>query len=114
MHGGLTILLVLVVTAAIFQDLRSSAAWAFYLAGGMGLADAPILSNLAQGTLLVVQAGTTRVAVVKNALKRLQAARAHVVGGLLTRFQSQLAGGYGYGGYDYYSYGTGTPQLTRK
>src|SRR4249919_2415566 len=35
MHGGLTILLVLVVTAAIFHDLRSSSAWAFYLAGGM-------------------------------------------------------------------------------
>src|SRR4249919_1348515 len=35
MHGGLTILLVLVVTAAIFKDLRSSSAWAFYLAGGM-------------------------------------------------------------------------------
>src|SRR4249919_2301888 len=35
MHGGLTILLVLVVTAAIFQDLRSSSAWSFYLAGGM-------------------------------------------------------------------------------
>jgi len=80
----------------------------------MGLADAPILANLAQGTLLVVQAGTTRVAVVKNALKRLNAARAHVVGGLLTRFQAQQAGGYGYGGYDYYSYGGGNKQLTRK
>jgi succinoglycan biosynthesis transport protein ExoP len=72
----------------------------------MGLADAPILSNLAQGTLLVIQAGSTRVAVVKNALKRLNAARGHVVGGLLTRFEAQQAGGYGYGGYDYYSYGT--------
>jgi capsular exopolysaccharide synthesis family protein len=80
----------------------------------MGLADAPILSNLAQGTLLVVRAGATRVAVVKNALKRLQSARAHVVGGLLTQFQAQQAGGYGYGGYDYYSYGGGTKQLTRK
>jgi succinoglycan biosynthesis transport protein ExoP len=80
----------------------------------MGLADAPILANLAQATLLVVQAGSTRVAVVKNALKRLTAARAHVVGGLLTRFQAQQAGGYGYGGYDYYSYGGAAQQLTRK
>jgi UDP-GlcNAc:undecaprenyl-phosphate GlcNAc-1-phosphate transferase len=43
MHGGLTILLVLVTTAAIFHDLSSSSAWAFYLAGGLlllvGLAD---------------------------------------------------------------------------
>jgi UDP-GlcNAc:undecaprenyl-phosphate GlcNAc-1-phosphate transferase len=35
MHGGLTILLVLVITAAIFHDLSSSQAWAFYLAGGL-------------------------------------------------------------------------------
>jgi capsular exopolysaccharide synthesis family protein len=80
----------------------------------MGLADAPILANLAQATLLVVQAGSTRVAVVRNALKRLNAARGHVVGGLLTRFQAQQAGAYGYGGYDYYSYGDGAKQLTQK
>jgi capsular exopolysaccharide synthesis family protein len=79
----------------------------------MGLADAPILANLAQGTLLVVQAGSTRVAIIKNALKRLNAARGHVVGGLLTQFQAQEAGGYGYGGYDYY-YGGDTKQLARK
>ena len=83
----------------------------------MGLADAPILSNLAQGTLLVVQAGETRIAVVRNAIKRLHAARAHIVGGLLTHFQPEHAGqgyGYGYGGYDYYSYGTSRPRLTSK
>jgi UDP-GlcNAc:undecaprenyl-phosphate GlcNAc-1-phosphate transferase len=34
-HGGLSILLVLVTTAAIFHDINSSAAWAFYLAGGL-------------------------------------------------------------------------------
>lgn len=80
----------------------------------MGLADAPILANIAQGTLLVVHAGQTKVAVVRNALKRLHAARARVVGGLLTHFQSQHAGqGYGYGGYNYYAYG-GTPKITRQ
>ena len=80
----------------------------------MGLADAPILSNMAQGTLLVVQAGQTRVAVARNAVKRLHAARARLVGGLLTHFQSQHAGeGYGYGGYNYYAYG-GNPKLTRQ
>jgi capsular exopolysaccharide synthesis family protein len=80
----------------------------------MGLADAPILANLAHGTLLVVQAGKTRVAVVKNSIKRLQAARAHIVGGLLTHFQTEHAGqGYGYGDYNYYSYGGTRKQLTR-
>lgn len=43
MHGGLTILLVLVTTAAIFRDISSSSTWAFYLAGGLlmliGVAD---------------------------------------------------------------------------
>jgi UDP-GlcNAc:undecaprenyl-phosphate GlcNAc-1-phosphate transferase len=35
MHGGLSILLVLVTTAAIFRDITSSSTWAFYLAGGL-------------------------------------------------------------------------------
>jgi len=75
----------------------------------MGLADAPILANLAHGTLLVVEAGETRIGVARNALKRLFAARAHVIGALLTKFSAKHAGygyGYGYGGYNYYSYGT--------
>ena len=78
----------------------------------MGLADAPILSNMAQGTLIVVQAGNTRIGLAKNAIKRLHAARARLVGGLLTHFHAQHTGdGYSYGNY-YYSYGS--PQLTRQ
>ncbi len=73
----------------------------------MGLADAPILANMATGTLLVVEAGQTRIAVARNALKRLVSARAHVVGALLTKFSSKHAGSsYGYGAYNYYSYGS--------
>ena len=78
----------------------------------MGLADAPILSNMAQGTLIVVQAGNTRIGLAKNAIKRLHAARGRLVGGLLTHFHAQHTGdGYSYGNY-YYSYGS--PQLTRQ
>ena len=82
----------------------------------LGLADAPVLSNLAQGTLLIVRAEETRIAVIKNAIKRLQVARAHVVGGLLTHFQPEHGGqGYAYGasGY-YYAAASGRPQLTKK
>jgi capsular exopolysaccharide synthesis family protein len=79
----------------------------------MGLADAPILANLAHGTLVVIHAGETRVAVIKNAVKRLHAARGHIVGAVLTYFQPQHAG-HEYGGYNYYSYGGGRPQLTNK
>jgi len=56
--------------------------------------------------LLVVKAGSTRIAVAKNAIRRLHAARAHIVGGLLTHHVPEHAGkGYDYGGYSYYSYG---------
>ena len=80
----------------------------------MGLADAPILANLAKGTLLVVQAGGTRIAVAKNAIKRLQVARAHIVGGLLTHYSPEQAGqSYQYGGY-YYSYGDQQPKLLER
>jgi polysaccharide biosynthesis transport protein len=73
----------------------------------MGLADAPILANMASGTLLVVEAGETRIAVARNALKRLFATRSRVVGALLTKFEANHVGyGYGYGDYNYYSYGT--------
>ena len=81
----------------------------------MGLADALILSNLAQGTLVVVHAEKTRIAVIKHALKRLRDARAHIVGGLLTHFQPQHAGqAYGVGGYAYYSQDVGLRRLSQE
>ena len=75
----------------------------------LGLADAPILANRASATLIVVEAGETRVAVAKNAIKRLNAARAHLVGAIMTKYSAKHHAGYGYGygtgDYDYYSYG---------
>ncbi len=79
----------------------------------MGLADAPLLSSAIQATLLVVAANETRRSTVKIALKRLQFARANIVGALLNKFDAKQTGygyGYGYGDYEYHSYG-GTPQL---
>ena len=81
----------------------------------MGLADSPILSNLSSGTLLVIEAGTSRVATAKAALKRLLGARAHVVGALLTKYDARVAG-YGYGsdyGYQYYAYGGEQKSLSK-
>ncbi|MGH8109410.1 MAG: GumC family protein [Arenimonas sp.] len=73
----------------------------------LGLADAPILANRASATLIVVEAGETRIAVAKNAIKRLYAARAHLVGAIMTKYSAKQHSGYGYGAgdYDYYSYG---------
>ena len=71
----------------------------------LGLADAPILGNLAKGTLLVVEAGRTRVGAVNTTIKRLLGARARLLGAVLTKFDAKSAGyGYGYGGYGYSSY----------
>lgn len=83
----------------------------------LGLADAPILSNAADGTLLVVHAGKTKIKPALLALKRLLAARARVVGALLSKYDARAAGygyGYGYHHYDsYYAYG-GKPRLGKE
>ncbi len=83
----------------------------------LGLADAPILANRASATLMVIEAGETRVAVAKNAIKRLAAARAHLIGAVMTKYNAKLHAGYGYGAgdYDYYSYGdTPKGRLTKQ
>ena len=72
----------------------------------MGLADSPILSSMAQGTLFVIAANETRKSIISVARKRLQFARANLVGILLSKFDSaQMAYGYGYGDYDYNTHG---------
>ncbi len=77
----------------------------------MGLADAPILSSLTHGTLLVIEAGASRINVCKLAIKRIQAVRGHLVGAVLTKHDTRH-GSYGYGGgHHYYSYGTETPRI---
>ncbi|MEO5595571.1 MAG: polysaccharide biosynthesis tyrosine autokinase, partial [Lysobacteraceae bacterium] len=81
----------------------------------IGLADAPIIAHVAMGTLLVIDAGETRKPIAKGAVKRLQVARARLVGALLTKVDANTgAYGYGYGDYNYYAYGGDTPKLTRK
>ena len=70
----------------------------------MGLADAPLIANRVEGVIYVVESHGIRSRQVKTALARLDAARAHVFGAVLTKFNQHKAH-YGYG-YDYgYSYG---------
>ncbi len=81
----------------------------------LGLADAPILANAMDGTLLVVNSAKTKINAAQAALKRLLRARARVVGALLSKYDARAAGyGYGYGyQYDsYYAYGN-SPKLTK-
>lgn len=79
----------------------------------MGIADAPILANAADATLLVVLSGKTRIATAQAGLKRLRSARAYVLGSVLTQFDAKAAGyGYSYAYEGYYDYGN-APRLNR-
>ncbi|QOY62018.1 polysaccharide biosynthesis tyrosine autokinase [Lysobacter sp. H21R4] len=69
----------------------------------LGLADAPLLANRVEATLLVVSAEKTRSDALQVASDRLVSVRAHLLGTLLTGFDHKRKGeGYGY---SYYSYG---------
>jgi succinoglycan biosynthesis transport protein ExoP len=57
----------------------------------MGLADSPLLSSIAAGTLLVMATRDTRRGVVKAALKRLHFARARMVGVVMNKFDFRTA-----------------------
>ena len=81
----------------------------------LGLADSPILANAVEGTLLVITSGKTRITTAQQALKRLLAARARIVGALLTKYDAKTAGygqGYQYNYDGYYAHG-GKPRLTK-
>jgi capsular exopolysaccharide synthesis family protein len=70
-----------------------------------GLADGPLLSSMAAGTLFVIDGGSTRRNAAKGALKRLHFARGQVVGAVINKL---TVGGFGYGyGYGYHGYGYG-------
>lgn len=84
-------------------------------------ADAPSLSSVCDGTLLVVQSAGVRRHAVLRAVERLQGARANMAGVILTKFDAKKAGygqgyGYGYRGYsesEYKRLGT-TPSTGRR
>lgn len=83
----------------------------------LGLADAVVLSQLAEGTVLVAKAGVTKKIHLEGAIKRLLGTRVKLVGSVLTMV-SERRGGYGYGygyGYSYnYHYGYGAPTHSDK
>ena len=70
----------------------------------MGLADAPLIATRVEGVVYTVESHGIRSSLVKTALQRLLAANAHILGGVLTKFEARKAH-YGYG-YEYgYGYG---------
>ncbi len=72
----------------------------------LGLADAPLLSPMADGVMMVIEADRGRRGTLKNALRRLRAMRPIILGAVLTKFDStKNANSYSdYYGNDYYEY----------
>lgn len=75
----------------------------------MGLADAPLIASQVEGVVYAVESHGIRSTLVKTALARLASANAHIVGGVLTKFEARKAH-YGYG-YEY-GYGYGRDRAT--
>jgi capsular exopolysaccharide synthesis family protein len=79
----------------------------------LGLSDSPILANIADGTILVVEAASTRRGFAQNAVKRLRGARAHLIGAIVTKLK---ASGKSYEYYQhsyYYAYGEDSPSTKK-
>lgn len=71
----------------------------------LGIADAPLLSSAVEGVVLTIEANRHKIKGIQNALRRLYAANAHVLGAIVTKLDERNAA-YGYG-YDYgYGYGS--------
>jgi capsular exopolysaccharide synthesis family protein len=70
----------------------------------MDLSDAPLIGAVVEGSILVVEAGKTTQRQVKEAMRRMNMAGAHVLGAVLNQAKTGTSGaGYGYG----YGYGYG-------
>ncbi|MER9133410.1 polysaccharide biosynthesis tyrosine autokinase [Mesorhizobium sp. M0768] len=83
----------------------------------VGLSDAPILSRLAEGTLMVISTNQVTRKSAKAALKRLRAAGANVVGAAMSKFavnKFDYNYAYKYMNYQYYNYGTSTAKIEGK
>ena len=71
----------------------------------LGLADGPLLGAVAGNILFIIEAGKTRTSAAVDALNRLEASGAHILGAVLTK-ATETGSGYGYGHYGYgYGYG---------
>jgi capsular exopolysaccharide synthesis family protein len=57
----------------------------------LGLADAPRLSSLVDGTMLIIEANRSQVGAIDNAVRRLKAARANLIGAVLVKFDARKA-----------------------
>lgn len=75
----------------------------------LGLADAPMLAAIADGTIFVVEAERGRSGALKTALRRLRSMEPVLLGAVLAKFDPTRSGNRysAYYGYDYYQYSGG-------
>jgi len=73
----------------------------------LGLADSPVLSALADGVVVVIEAERGRRGMVKASLRRLQGMHPVILGAVLTKFDSRrgAGGSSAYYSYEYFRYG---------
>lgn len=76
----------------------------------MGLADAPLMGSVAEGTVMVVEASSAHRSAIEASVARLRAANARLMGVVLNKFESRR-NGYGYGYAYAYNYG---PQAAKE
>ena len=75
----------------------------------LGLADAPSIAAVVDGTLMVIEANRSRRAAITVAMRRLNAAHANIIGSVFVKFDPKKADvGTAYM-LDYYSYGDNEP-----
>lgn len=79
----------------------------------LGLADAPAMSALVDGVVVVVESDRGRRGALKAALRRLRGMRPYLLGAVLTKFDTNLAANryseyYGRGHYEYETSATST------
>ncbi len=67
----------------------------------LGLADALVLSNLSDATIVAIEAGKTRKVTLLDGLKRLERANANIIGSVLTKISKSVNPNYNPA---YYSY----------
>ena len=69
----------------------------------LGLADSLVLANMADATLMSIEAGKTRKTNILDSLKRLERANANILGSVMTRLNSKVDPDYND---NYYTYTT--------
>lgn len=72
----------------------------------LGLADAPLIGQAVEGTVLVIEAGSASIRSIRNAMRRMLVGQNQIFGAVVSKLSVERAGhDYGFNYASYYSYG---------